>query len=489
MLAYAPSEGKVIGRSSRSYGILPTEIVGRAEQNTNTWMDAMEECFMELGALLKAKGNYQISGIGVSGQQHGMVCLDDDGNVLRPAKLWCDVEAALEAREIQKLAKFKFSMDVSCLTPGFTSPKILWLKRNEPEIYDKTRWFVLPHDYVTMKLCGNSTKIPITDAGDASGNGVFDNIQRQNSRDLASLIDDELFDKLPKITSSPNAITGHLDDSFVEMLGIQRSGGDEGRIQIPVSVGSGDNMCAALGVGCVVPGQAVLSLGTSGTLFGVSDTPIPTNTPLAPFCDATGRHLPLACTMSCTGVLTHVLQELTPYKSHEEASEAASKIPIGCYGIMFLPYLAGERTPNIPHATGSILGLTQANLQYANDPAVLYRACMEGITIVLANALQLFPNKIDMLLVVGGGANNPVWRQIIADCLNCTLKFPLETESAALGAAFQAAAASTESDVQEYVFQETKIPMQDEIVQPQNVEAYEKVLQQFNQIGKALYGA
>ena len=164
-------------------------------------------------------------------------------------------------------------------------------------------------------------------------------------------------------------------------------------------------------------------------IFAVSDQPIPTNTPLAPFCDATGRHLPLACTMSCTGVLTQVMKELCnpPFKSHDEASKAASTVPIGCHGITFLPYLSGERTPNIPDATGAILGLTQANIQYANDPAVIYRACMEGITMVLANALKLFPNKIDTLLVVGGGANNPLWRQIIADSLNCTLMFPLET--------------------------------------------------------------
>jgi xylulokinase len=430
------------------------------------------------------KTKYQISGVGVSGQQHGMVALSSDLTPLRPAKLWCDVEAVEETAFLKEDAAKQGILDRSFLAPGFTSPKILWMKRNEPDLWEKTRWIVLPHDYVTMKL--GALGQPITDAGDASGNGIFDTCTRMNSVELAYTIDPTLIDKLPTIIKGPNEIAGTLCDHYLQKLGL-----DHTKDQIPISVGSGDNMCSALGVGCVSPGQAVLSLGTSGTLFGVSNTPVSLNTPLAPFCDATGRHLPLACVMSCTGVLTQVLNEWCSSSSsvpwsHEEASQEAAKVPIGCHGITFLPYLGGERMPNWPHATGALLGLTPANLKYAQDPAVLYRACLEGITFLLADALQYFPESVDQLLVVGGGAKNSVWCQMIADILNCELRFPLEAESAALGAAFQAGAAATGTDVADYVRQQT-IPIKPNIVEPENPEAYQDALEQYRRFGTALF--
>jgi xylulokinase len=489
-VAYCPEQGKVVARASVSYELIPTTVAGRAEQDPDVWMQAVDDCFQSIGAALRQPNQrYKIAGMGVSGQQHGMVALSAQREPLRPAKLWCDVEAVEETAWLKQQAKEPLGIDRSFLTAGFTAPKILWMKTNEPDLFAQTKWFVLPHDYVTMKLTTNNhpqgDSRPITDAGDASGNGLMDPSTRTYSSELADLIDPTLLDKLPTIVSAPNAIVGHLNVYYRNQLGVHEEDADSPN-KIPISVGSGDNMCSALGVGCVAPGQAVLSLGTSGTLFGVSETPVPLNTPVAPFCDATGRHLPLACTMSCTGVLTQVLKEWCPPDwTHERASHEASKIEPGCYGISFLPYLGGERTPNWPHATGALLGLTPANMRHAQNPAVLYRACMEGITFVLADVLQYFP-PIDTLLVVGGGAKNTLWQQMIADVLNCRLVFPLETESAALGAAFQAGAAATGTDVADYVLQQT-IARKPDVVEPKNHQAYQEAFRQHRRFGKALF--
>jgi xylulokinase len=489
VLAYCPDEGRVIARVSRSYDVMPTSVPGRAEQHPNeTWMPAIDECFTELGnkiSLLNEETediiNYKIKGIGVSGQQHGMVALDSQLNPLRPAKLWCDVEAVEETKLLQTICKEE---NLDFLTPSFTAPKILWMQRNEPELYSQAKWFVLPHDYVTMKLA--NLRQPITDAGDASGNGIFVSEMRQNSKHIANAIDESLMDKLPTVLS-PNQVAGILDDCYVRKLTPNVPSTSTAKA-IPLSVGSGDNMCSALGVGCVSPGQAVLSLGTSGTIFAVSDTPVVDSPCLAPFCDAAGRYLPLACTMSCTGVLTQVLNEWTDWSSHDVASKHAASVEIGCHGITFLPYLGGERTPNWPHATGALLGLTSTNLKYASDPAVMYRACLEGITFLLADALDHFPNKsaIKTLLVVGGGAKNPLWQQMIADILNCRLEFPLEAESAALGAAFQAGAAATGATVEDFIRQQS-IDRNPAVVEPKNHEAYQEAFQRYKASGQRLF--
>eukprot|EP00980_Cylindrotheca_fusiformis_P015924 scaffold4661_cov108-Cylindrotheca_fusiformis.AAC.7 len=492
VVAYCPEEARVIARVSRSYDVMPTSVPGRAEQDPNeTWMPAIDKCFVELGNELSSMNDndegeaidgrikYKIKGVGVSGQQHGMVAVDSRLTPLRPAKLWCDVEAVEETKLLQTICG-KENLDF--LTPSFTAPKILWMKRNEPELYAQTKWFLLPHDYVVMRL-GNLRQ-PITDAGDASGNGIFVSNKRENSNSIANAIDESLMDKLPTVLS-PNQVAGILDDYYVRLLTPNAPPTSKA---IPLSVGSGDNMCSALGVGCVSPGQAVLSLGTSGTIFAVSDTPVSDSPVLAPFCDATGRYLPLACTISCTGVLTQVLNEYTDWSSHEEASRHAASVGIGCHGITFLPYLGGERTPNWPHATGALLGLTASNLKYASDPAVVYRACLEGITFLLADALSHFPNKdtITTLLVVGGGAKNPLWQQMIADILNCELRYPLETESAALGAAFQAGAAATGAMVDDYV-QKQNLERNPTVTVPKNHEEYQDAFQRYKHFATRLF--
>ena len=550
-VAYCPDEQRIVARASASYDILPSNVPGRAEQDPQVWLYAVEECLTSIGKQLSTPSRmeeeteesssssvnrYRVAGIGVSGQQHGLVVLDEFGQPMRPAKLWCDVEASDEtdwlkeqATKLQEQNQQRDdegggssdwkNLDRSFLTPGFTSPKILWLKRNEPDVFEKCRWMVLPHDYIVMKLTSSlesgdmvdasqlQLQQPITDVGDASGNGIFDPVTKTNIKELADQIAPDLLDKFPKIVQRPNEIAGYLNDYYAgKVLNID-SKAVGGSYRIPISIGSGDNMCSCLGIGCVTPGtSAVLSLGTSGTVFGVSKTPVNSlEAPsLAPFCDATGNYLPLACIMSCTGVLTSVLNEWCPSDwSHTDATTAATEnVEIGCSGITCLPFWGGERTPNIPHATGAFLGITPTNLKQqhgkdedysvlSNDEyrgAVLYRACMEGITFCLADALRQFPNHetITTLYVVGGGSKNPLWRQMIADIFNCRLVFPVETETGALGAAFQAGAAATGTDVADFVQQQT-ILFEPTIVEPQYHELYQEAHERYRKYVKLLY--
>jgi len=231
---------------------------------------------------------------------------------------------------------------------------------------------------------------------------------------------------------------------------------------------------SALGCGCVEPGMVVLSLGTSGTIFGISLSPVDTTiSGIEPFCDATGHHLPLVCKMSCTGVLQAVLDHwCSGIDSHEEASLLAEKEPPGCHGLIFLPFLGGERSPNWPNSTGSLLGLNQENMSFLmTSPGLMYRVAMEGITFNLLHGLEVMKEacgdgfKPKQLLVVGGGSKNSLWRQMLADILGIPLRFPTNSESAALGAAFQAGAAECKIPVNEYVSQQC-IPLEDIVIHP-----------------------
>eukprot|EP00879_Flechtneria_rotunda_P029505 GHRR01031916.1.p1 GENE.GHRR01031916.1~~GHRR01031916.1.p1 ORF type:complete len:257 (+),score=71.33 GHRR01031916.1:765-1535(+) len=229
---------------------------------------------------------------------------------------------------------------------------------------------------------------------------------------------------------------------------------------VVVAPGSGDNAMSALGAGITRPGQLVISLGTSATLFGVSDKPIIDSTgAVCPFCNATGAWLPLICTLNCTVPAEEVIKAFGI--SHADATELAAAEPAGSAGVSFLPYLVGERTPNWPDSCGAIIGLRPGLLR----PGVLYRAALEGATLSLAAALTraielgLTPTE---LRLVGGGSKNSLWQQIVADVFQLSVRLPLEPESAALGAALQAAAVRSGVPVGEYV-QKNQPPISDRV--------------------------
>jgi xylulokinase len=406
--------GTIVARASASYGLLEGLPAGAAEQHPDTWIQAVREV---AARLLAGRAGDRVRGVGVSGQQHGLVLLDEKGDVLRPAKLWCDTSTAAEADELSE----RFGERVPV---GYTASKVLWTARREPDPWSRARTAMLPHDYVNFRLAGAR----VAEAGDASGTGYFDAARRAYDLERAGAIDERLPSMLPPLVESGRA-AGRLSAEGARLLGLPEG--------VPVAAGSGDNMCSALGSGATRPGVAVLSLGTSATVFLRSERPVVDPEGLiAPFCDAAGAWLPLLCLMNATGVTEEVRRAFGI--DHLRLAELAVRGEAGSRGVTWLPFLAGERVPDLPRASGTLLGLRGGSV----DPGVLYRAAIEGVAFNLADgidrlrALGLSPSS---LRVVGGAARNAAWCRILADVLELPLVRLAEPESAALGAAIQAA--------------------------------------------------
>ena len=421
------ASGRIVARAGRSYGLIEGLPDGAAEQHPDTWIEAVGAAAREaLGAAAPgASLASRVAGVGVSGQQHGAVVLDERRAVVRPAKLWCDTSTAAEAAELS-------SAFGRAVPTGFTASKLLWLKRHEPERWAAVRHVLLPHDYVNLRLTGRLTM----EAGDASGTGLFDPVARGWRRDDAARLDERLPSMLPPLPA-PGEPAGALSDEGAALLGL--------RAGLPVAAGSGDNMCSAVGSGATAPGVVVLSLGTSGTVFTYSGRPIVDPAGLiAPFCDATGGWLPLLCVMNCTNVTEHV--RAATGATLDALTTAARGVPHGCEGRLWLPYLQGERVPDLPQARDILLGAGGAPLspdeRRALQAGALFRAALEGVSLNLAwgvDRLRALGIAVDAVRVVGGGAQNALWRQILADALAAPVVPLLEAESAALGAAILAA--------------------------------------------------
>jgi xylulokinase len=426
-IALDAETGRIIASAAQAYDVLPGLLPGHLEQDPATWTKAVDETVREVAETLGARRG-EVRGIGVSGQQHGFVPLDRNGKVIRAAKLWCDTSTAAECDLIRshfggsKAVIEKVGMD---MLPGFTAPKILWLKRHEPANFARLATVLLPHDYLNYYLTGKLTM----EYGDASGTALMDARARAWSRDVVDLIDGELMEKLPALRSSREA-AGTLLSELAKRWNLPAN--------IVVSAGGGDNMMGAIGTGNVAAGRVTASLGTSGTIYAYSEKPVvDPGGEIAGFCDSTDAWLPLVCTMNVT-VATEVARKLFGW-SHPQMEEAILSVPPGADGLLFLPYLQGERTPNLPSGTGVFHGLTTRTM----TPAHIARATMEGVTLGLAYGLQrmrtlgISPTEIRL---TGGGSKSAVWRQICADVFQCRVVTLAESEGAALGAAIQALA-------------------------------------------------
>lgn len=424
-VVYDATRREVVGVGSASHSLITdASRPGLAEQEPSVWEEAMNTACR--AAISEASRDSQaapnVRGIGVSGQQHGLVALDEKYRVLRPAKLWCDTESAEEASYLSERLGWS-------VVPSYTSSKLLWLKKHEPNIFGKLAHVALPHDYLNMQLTGSLTM----ECGDASGTGLLDVNKREWDLKAAEMIDATLPDKLPRLIG-PNEAAGVLRPEAAAKLGGLRAG-------IPVSAGSGDNMMSALGCGLTVAGRAAISLGTSGTLFARSSQPaFDPSGAICPFLDATGAALPLLCTLNCASVPEEV--RVGYGLDRDELSAAAAAEPVGCEGLSFLPYLRGERSPNWPWASGVLSGIRPGFLARSG---LVYRAALEGATFSLkAGVLALQEYALgkapDEVRLVGGGSKSTLWRKIVADSLQCTVAIPKEAESAALGAALQATA-------------------------------------------------
>jgi xylulokinase len=408
------STQRIVARASRAYGLIGGLAPGAAEQHPDTWEDAVRQV---VGELLAAVDAAAVRGIAVSGQQHGLVVLDGDDRVVRPAKLWCDTTTVAEAEELTRSSGRP-------IPTGFTAPKALWLARHEPSQWARVRRVMLPHDYVTFLLTGEAT----TDPGDASGTGWFDPEARRYDTSILQATDPRLPSMVPRVVT-PGEPAGQVSPEGARRLGVPEG--------VLVAAGGGDNMMSAIGSGATRPGVVVVSLGTSGTAFAHSAAPVVDREGLvAPFCDSTGGWLPLLCVMNMTGVLEEV-RHAFPEHDHASLTALASEVSPGAGGLLLVPYLVGERVPNLPHATGALTGLRPGLLR----PGPLYRAALEGTGLSLALGVERMRGlgiAAESVRLVGGGAANPLWRQILADVLEVPVVRLSEPESASLGAALQA---------------------------------------------------
>ena len=380
------------------------------------WKSALDSAIADAGGL------EDVAAISVGGQQHGMVALDEKGEVIRPALLWNDTRSAEQATKLNAEVGGNQAMaDAvgSVLVASFTASKVRWMAENEKAHADRVHAIALPHDWLSWQLQGGKDFAQLfTDRSDASGTGYFDPKSSTYRRDIlakALLSEREIY--LPRIVA-PSTFGGTTSSG------------------IPIAAGAGDNAAAALGVQAE-PGDVVISLGTSGTAFAVSTTP--THDPsgaVAGFADASGRFLPLVCTLNAARIFDAATTILG--KSHDEVGALALTSVPGAHGLTLLPYFEGERTPNRPDATGVFSGMTIAN----SNPADIARAMIEGMLSGLADAVQSLVDlgvDIKRVLIIGGAAKNPAVGQIASALFGRPVVIPPAGEYVADGAAKQAA--------------------------------------------------
>jgi xylulokinase len=400
------------------------------EVHPDHWWTALQE------AVAAAGGLQDVAAVSVGGQQHGMVCLDGDGRVVRPALLWNDTRSAGAAQDLVRAAgdgdpaaggRYWAGATGTVPVASLTLTKLHWLAANEPENAAKVAAVCLPHDWLTWKLQGygegsgpGSLEALTTDRSDASGTGYY-------STASGAYLPEVLESSLGHVPLLPDVL-GPLDAAGKTPDGTL------------VAAGAGDNAAAALGVGAAV-GDVVMSLGTSGTVFAVSGTPAADPSGLvAGFADAAGNYLPLVCTLNATRVFdaTAALLDVSLAEFNELALSAGS----GAGGLTLVPYFDGERTPNLPDATGSLHGITRGNY----TPANLARAAVEGVVCSLADGLAALQEQgVDArrIILVGGGAQSTAVQQVAAQLLGRNVSVPRPGEYVADGAARQAAAALT----------------------------------------------
>ena len=392
----------------------PATVPPRSEQDPHAWWDALSSLLGEHGDDLAA--------VSVAGQQHGMVVLDDDRKVLRPAKLWNDTESAPQADALVGAWGAQGWADAVGTVPvaSLTIAKLAWLREHEPDVFARVAHVLLPHDWLTLQLSGEL----VTDRGDASGTGYWSPSRGSYVPDAFALLD--LDPDVAPTVLAPGAAAGTHGEALV-------------------AAGTGDNMGAALGLG-LREGDVAISLGTSGTVFAVSARPTNDATgAVAGFADATGRFLPLVCTLNATKATDTMARLLG--RTRNELEQLASTSAPGAGGVVLLPYLDGERTPNLPEATGVLHGLRSDT-----EPAQLARAAYEGVACGLLDAFDALraagvTTDEGRVFVVGGGARSAVYPQLLADLLQRPVVVPMPAEYVARGACVQAAAARSGRDV------------------------------------------
>ncbi len=424
--------GNVIASASAEYPMYQPKN-GYAEQNPVDWYNASIET---ISAVMAKSGvdKDSVKGVGLSGQMHGLVMLDKDYNVIRPAIIWCDQRTAAECEEITEKVGADRLIEITAnpALTGFTASKILWVKNHEPENYEKCKFILLPKDYVRFMLTGEIA----TEVSDASGMQLLDIPNRCWSDEVLDKLD---IDKsmLGKVYESPE-ITGEISQSAAKLCGLAK-----GTIVVG---GAGDNAAAAVGTGVVENGKAFTTIGTSGVVFAhTSDITIDLKGRVHTFCCAVPNCWHVMGVTQGAGLSLKWFRDNFCNAEKETAAgmgvdeyylmdKQAEKVPIGANRLLYLPYLMGERTPHLdPNARGVFFGLSAMHTK--RD---MLRAVMEGVAYSLRDCLEICREmNIDIsdMMACGGGGTSPLWRQMLADLYGCSVKTVASKEGPALGVA------------------------------------------------------
>jgi xylulokinase len=422
------SDGKVISNVSKNYEISYPNI-GWAEQNPEDWWYSTKESIKEVIAQSDLKSD-EISGVGFSGQMHGLVLLDKDNEVLMPAILWCDQRTQEECDYLnqvigqEKLSKYTGNMALT----GFTAPKVLWVKKHRNEIYNRIAKMMLPKDYIRFKLTG----VFATDVSDASGTLMFDVENRKWSKEMLDIL--EIKDAaLPKVFESFE-VTGKICEEAAKLTGLSE--------KTVVVAGAGDQAAGAVGTGTVHSGIVSVALGTSGVVFACDEKfSVDSENRLHSFCHSNGKWHQMGVMLSAASSLQWWNDNInidTKTKSFEILLSEAEDAAVGCKGLVYLPYLMGERTPYSDlDAKGGFIGLNMTHKR-----GDMTRSILEGVCFGLRDSLEILKSmgvEVREVRVSGGGSKSVLWKQILANVFNLKVCSINSKEGPAYGAAILAA--------------------------------------------------
>ena len=418
--------GAVRKTASRTY---PLEFPqpGWSQQNPADWWNAVEACIPEL---LEGEDKSQVAGLSVGGQMHGLVVLDENDQVIRPAILWNDGRTGRETEELNAdFGKEKLlSLVGNIAFAGFTAPKLLWMRRNEPELFQKIKKIMLPKDYLVYRLTG----VHSCDYSDASGMLLLDVANRRWSPELLNYCS-VTEEQMPKLFERYESV-GTVLPEIAAQLGLPEG--------VVVAAGAGDNAAAAVGTGTVGNGCCNVSLGTSGTVFISSDDfRLPPEGNLHAFAHADGAYHLMGCILSAASAYGWWTKEILKATSDNDEQNPITDEDLGCNPVFFLPYLMGERSPhNDPAARGAFLGMSMDTTRYQMTQAIL-----EGVAFAIRDSVEIARSlgiEITESGLCGGGAKSPLWRKIMANVLNMEMQVPVQEEGAGYGGAILAMVAA-----------------------------------------------
>lgn len=414
--------GRLLNTGRREYGIQSPQ-PGRAEQSTEDWWNGT------VAAVREAAGTVgqSVSAIGLSGQMHGTVLVDGNNESIAPAIIWADQRSIEEVDEFSSLVGKEMLAGTAGTAPaaGFMGPTLLWIKRHAPELLEKSRYCMLPKDYIRLRLTGESA----TEASDASSTALFDVRRRSWSSDIISKVGLPV-NLFPQVLE-PAQVAGRLRKGAAEVLGLPAG--------IPVAAGCADQVAQAVGNGLIEPGDGSVTVGSGGQIFIPMERPVQNEElNLHVFCHAPSNRWYIMGAILTAGLSLRWLRDLLDLSGEVDAydrlSALAGSVAPCSEGVLFLPYLAGERSPLMdPRARGCFIGLT-----LRHGPAHLSRAIMEGVAFALRQVLDTIEKlevPVGNMLAAGNGMASPIWRQIVADVLNRPLSLSRDSEQAGRGAA------------------------------------------------------